>query len=289
MEAGTGAHVLKARREEEDEEQEGVGVEAPSPYPNVLQHREWKRQHERSALHSVKSSDIAHLVLPDPDTPMNIVGLPPVSSAGTEGSSSQECSGVAGHTSNNPLNSDALSPEEREKLIRMVIERGEMSERAEKRKRQAAEVIVDSGVPVAQPQGQSALDIYHAACDGDAKAILDNLEQGADINGLGQPNPSQYSGAQFEKRWTFYAPPLVFAAAFGRERAVAALIQWGADVSCKSSTGLVARDYAAKRGYYRIVEMLDEAAQHRAAAAPQLILIRKDRGEKRPDDADGQA
>lgn len=272
MEQGTSANYQPGNNVVGAEEQ----GEAASPYPNILQHRELHPRYKRRAIQSVKSSDIAHLVLPDPDTPMNIVGLPPVTSAGTESSASKQNTSTG-------LNSDALNAEEREKLVKIVVERAEMAEFSEKRKRQASEVIEASGVPIAHPYGSSYIDIFHAACDGDPKVIRWNLDHGADINALGQPNPTQYDGVQFEKRWTFYGPPIVFAAAFGRERAVRALIAWGANVHQKSSTGLEAKDYAMKRGYKAIVEMIEEAERRAAAAAPKLVLVRKDRGETIPE------
>lgn len=102
-------------------------------------------------------------------------------------------------------------------------------------------------------------DIFHAACDGDAELLHAYVMAGVDINAVGQPHPQRYEGAQFEQRWTFTATPLIFAAAFGRDRAVRALLQWGANVNSQSSTGLTARDYAEARGYVAIVDCLVQA------------------------------
>lgn len=98
--------------------------------------------------------------------------------------------------------------------------------------------------------------LFTAACDGDVNALRCALDQGADINACGQPDPRQYHGTTMTRRWDFSAPPLVFAAAFGRVRAVRALLQWGADPARRSSTQCSARDYAKARGYSEIVEML---------------------------------
>ncbi|CCW69538.1 unnamed protein product [Phytomonas sp. Hart1] len=103
------------------------------------------------------------------------------------------------------------------------------------------------------------LDIFHAACDGDCKMIELNLHAGININAIGQPNPTAYDGVQFEKRWTYYATPLIFAAAFGRENAVSYLLKQGADVRILSSTCLTAKEIAAHRGYEAVVGMLEGA------------------------------
>lgn len=242
---------------------------APGPYPLILQHRELDAGKIKSSMYAVRHSDISRLVIPDPDIPMTIIGLPSIPSAESGGGGG---GGVL--TSGAPLNSDALNPEEREKLCRLVVERGEMAEASEKRRRQAKEVIQESGVPLAFiPPG--GIDIFHAACDGDARMIQENVRLGVDINALGQPHPECYDGVQFEKRWFFYGPPIAFAAAFGRERAVKALIEWGADVHQRSSTGLTAKEYAMKRGYGTIVALIEEAEARERAAAPKLRLVRE--------------
>jgi hypothetical protein len=106
------------------------------------------------------------------------------------------------------------------------------------------------------------IDVYHAACDGDVGALTAWVARvppallSVRINAVGQPDPRKYNGVQLQQRWLFRAPPLVYAAAFGREDAVAFLLAHGADVNVKSSTGLRAVDYAAMRGYTTIAAML---------------------------------
>ncbi|CCW62204.1 unnamed protein product [Phytomonas sp. EM1] len=105
------------------------------------------------------------------------------------------------------------------------------------------------------------LDIFHAACDGDCKMIELNLQAGVNVNIMGQPNPTAYNGVQFEKRWTYFATPLIFAAAFGREEAVLCLLKHGADMRILSSTCLTAKDIAVQRGYQAIVNILEESGR----------------------------
>lgn len=362
---------------------------ALSPYFAVLQHRERKATRRHAALEAVAHSDISHLVLPDPDNPMTIVGLPPLPrggepptptapplAAGGRGWNGGGRGGAGGHSpstsssmlpapplppttspapvfasqypqDSHPVNSDALNAAERKLLTKIVVDRALMAAAAENRRYQATQVILrSSGGKLAEPYGPPllppglgegnaatgnsttsynsslrphesglgdrastasstavtgpaigadvgsvsspavpaasasapvnyALDIFHAACDGDAMMIAYNLHYGADINAVGQPNPLYYDGKPLEKRWSFYAPPLVFAAAFGRERAVRALLAWGADVHGKSSTGLEAKDYAVKRGYTTILSMLEEEERKAEARKPKIVLIRK--------------
>lgn len=380
-----------------------------NPFFNVLQHRERKAALRHAALEAVTHSDLSRLVLPDPDNPMAIVGLPPLpggmvdaSSSSTPGAAlANPLHGVTGGgrggaagfpistaaappppapffspqylQDSHPVNSDALNASEKKLLTKIVVDRAVMAAAAENRRQQATQVILGtSGGKLAQPYGPPvvpaalaegnscgggsgvggvsnssnnnarpghpgggdhftlsptvpsthflagdsssnhgatntmattmggissssstatsasvppplppaagvnyALDIFHAACDGDAMMLAYNIYYGADINGLGQPNPMYYDGKPLEKRWSFCAPPLVFAAAFGRERAVRALLAWGADVHGRSSTGLEAKDYAAKRGYSAIVSMLEAEERKAEAKKPKIILVRK--------------
>ncbi|EAN88557.1 putative ankyrin repeat protein [Trypanosoma cruzi] len=104
-------------------------------------------------------------------------------------------------------------------------------------------------------------NIFVAACDGDVPALRMFLGLGVDINEMGQPNP-QY-GPQFDRRTLFRAPPLCYAAGYGREKAVAALLEDGADALKTSSTGFKAVDYARHRGYTAIVQMLESAEERK--------------------------
>ncbi|KPA77518.1 hypothetical protein ABB37_06901 [Leptomonas pyrrhocoris] len=113
------------------------------------------------------------------------------------------------------------------------------------------------------PHGtENTIDVFHAACDGDVAALaawvsgVPPASLPARVNVVGQPDPATYNGVQFQQRWLFRASPLIFAAAFGREEAVRFLLAHGADPGVKSSTGLRAVDYAAKRRYTNIVAML---------------------------------
>lgn len=117
--------------------------------------------------------------------------------------------------------------------------------------------------PARPPSAEGVVrDVYHAACDGDVDALAAWVARvpaallSSRVNAPGQPDPTTYNGVQFQQRWLFRAPPLVFAAAFGREDAVRFLLDHGADAQVKSSTGLRAIDYAEKRGYVNIVAML---------------------------------
>ncbi|KEG09454.1 ankyrin repeat protein [Trypanosoma grayi] len=109
-------------------------------------------------------------------------------------------------------------------------------------------------------------DIFLAACDGDVPAMRMFLKIGVDINSMGQPNP-QY-GPTFDRRTLFLAPPLCYAAGYGREKAVAALLEDGADPLKTSSTGFKAWDYARHRGYTAIMEMLEVAEQQKRKQDP---------------------
>ncbi|KAH9586365.1 hypothetical protein LSM04_008077 [Trypanosoma melophagium] len=100
-------------------------------------------------------------------------------------------------------------------------------------------------------------NIFLAACDGDVPAIRMFLSAGVNINSMGQPDPAY--GPSFDRRTLFSATPLCFAAGYGREKAVAALLEDGADVLKASSTGLKPVDYARHRSYTAIVEMLEAA------------------------------
>lgn len=340
-----------------------------SPFLSILQHRERNALRRQAALEAVATSDLSRLVLPDPDTPMAVVGLPPLPAvADAPPSATRDPDGVGplapssaavayrpspfpqdGHH----VNSDALNSSEKKQLVKIVVDRALMAAAAENRRYQARQVILaSSGGKLAQPYGPPllptlggggggegekggasnthggdhgphrqrvrsagdatenrqrgshkggdesstcassppsssaapstafapsvnyALDIFHAACDGDAQMIAYNLYYGADINAVGQPNPMYYDGKPLDKRWSFYAPPLVFATAFGRERAVRALLSWGADVHGRSSTGLEAMDYAVKRGYSTIVSILEEEVRNAEAKKPKIVLIR---------------
>lgn len=340
-----------------------------SPFLSSLQHRERNALRRQAALEAVATSDLSRLVLPDPDTPMTIVGLPPLpsgadappsASRGSDGVGQQHFPSSAAIASPSPaalaslpspfpqdahhVNSDALNSSEKKQLVKIVVDRALMAAAAENRRNQARQVILaSSGGKLAEPYGPPllpmvgaggttrasgglhgdqrprncsageeaessrhgtlkggedtsigpstphssaspssgvapslhyALDIFHAACDGDAQMIAYNLYYGADVNAVGQPNPMYYDGKPLDKRWSFYAPPLVFAAAFGRERAVRALLSWGADVHGRSSTGLEAMDYAVKRGYSAIVSMLEEEVRKAEAKKPKIVLIR---------------
>lgn len=132
----------------------------------------------------------------------------------------------------------------------------------------ALEVVYDANgtapYPAASPDPdvqRHRLDLWHAACDGDVEVLLQYIQADTDLNAVGQPDPSQYRGAQFEKKWHFRAAPLVFAAAFGRELAVKALLEAGADPAVPSSTGARAVDYARRRGYGTIASMLEQYGQ----------------------------
>ncbi|RNF22804.1 ankyrin repeat protein [Trypanosoma conorhini] len=109
-------------------------------------------------------------------------------------------------------------------------------------------------------------NIFLAACDGDVPALRMFLATGVDINSMGQPKP-QY-GPQFDRRTLFRAPPLCYAAGYGREKAVAALLEDGADALKTSSTGFKAVDYARHRGYAAIVEMLEAAEKRQHPGEP---------------------
>ncbi|KAK7198913.1 Ankyrin repeats (3 copies)/Ankyrin repeat/Ankyrin repeats (many copies) [Novymonas esmeraldas] len=108
--------------------------------------------------------------------------------------------------------------------------------------------------------GDGGIDIFHAACDGDVAALQVCVRSGANVNAVGQPDPARYNGVQLQQRWLFRAPPLIFAAAFGREEAVQFLMAHGADPTLSSTTGLRAVDYAVRRRYDAIVRLLENSA-----------------------------
>lgn len=148
--------------------------------------------------------------------------------------------------------------------VKLLEDRARMRATAQKRRTLATEVVSSSGVPLPRvptpvKKGEPPLDIFHAAVDGDARMVDINIAAGVDVDAVGQPHPQRYDGVQFEKRWTFAGPPLVFAAAFGRERCVRCLLQRGADPFVASSTGWTAKQYAWERNYVAIFEMLKEA------------------------------
>ncbi|GET86287.1 hypothetical protein, conserved [Leishmania tarentolae] len=152
--------------------------------------------------------------------------------------------------------SDApLSEEEARRLQRRVDAQAAADAIAAQFRDRACEVVTSVPGEKCRSEG-SAIDIFHAACDGDVTALGECLRNTSNINALGQPDPARYNGVQFKQRWLFRAPPLVFAAAFGREEAVQFLLEHGADPYVASTTGLRAQDYAAQRGYSAIVLML---------------------------------
>lgn len=215
------------------------------PYPNRLQHRElvpglctaveqteWERLHRpASASASASTSAVSELSHP-------------------------QCQAVT--------EADRAALQAAEQKAEAVAQ---MTADVAARTQRALEVMESSGIPVArvdEERGEHMRDVFHAACDGDVAMLEASLRPPtgnatADINAIGQPNPKYYKGTQFEKRWLFAAPPLVFAAAFNRERAVAALVAWGADVHATATTGLTAKQYAQQRGYAEVVRILEAA------------------------------
>lgn len=150
---------------------------------------------------------------------------------------------------------DLFSEEEAERLRHRAADQAAANATAAQFRKRAGDVVATVRGDVSA--GGDGLDIFHAACDGDVGALEACVQGGVDVNGVGQPDPARYgSGVQFQQRWLFCAPPLVFAAAFGREDAVRCLLEYGADPRVPSSTGLRAQDYAARRGYGVIVELL---------------------------------
>ncbi|KAG5510540.1 hypothetical protein JKF63_06837 [Porcisia hertigi] len=152
-----------------------------------------------------------------------------------------------------------LSEEEAERLQRRIENQAAANLIATRFRERACEVIASVQGEQCHNEG-SAIDIFHAACDGDVAAIDACLQGGANINALGQPDPARYNGVQFQQRWLFRAPPIVLASAFGREEAVRFLLEHGADPHVASSTGLCAMDYAVHRGYTAIAYMLERSA-----------------------------
>ncbi|KAG5485471.1 hypothetical protein LSCM1_07555 [Leishmania martiniquensis] len=148
-----------------------------------------------------------------------------------------------------------LSEEEAKRLQRRIDDQADANATAAQFRDRACEVVASVQDDDRQ-EGNCAIDIFHAACDGDVVALDACLQSAVSINGIGQPDPARYNGVQLKQRWLFRAPPLVFAAAFGREEAVRFLLAHGADPQVASTTGLRARDYAAQRGYDCIAQML---------------------------------
>ncbi|AYU76480.1 conserved hypothetical protein [Leishmania infantum JPCM5] len=156
-------------------------------------------------------------------------------------------------------NDALLSEEEAGRLQRRVDNQAAADATAAQFRDRACKVV--ASVPDEQYRSEGgAIDIFHAACDGDVAALDACLRSASNIDALGQPDPARYNGFQFKQRWLFRAPPLVFAAAFGREEAVRFLLEHGANPHVASTTGLRAQDYAAQRGYSAIVLMLTSGA-----------------------------
>ncbi|EAN80186.1 ankyrin repeat protein, putative [Trypanosoma equiperdum] len=131
----------------------------------------------------------------------------------------------------------------------------------------AADGAVTSSYAVNAPCGTK--DIYLAACDGDTVALDMFLRMGVDINSIGRP--TQRYGTTFDRCSHFCATPLCFAAAYGREKAVAFLLEKGADAFRTSSTGIRPWEYARHRRYRIIMDMLQTAEEkQRANAKPTL-------------------
>ncbi|KAG5484573.1 hypothetical protein CUR178_07164 [Leishmania enriettii] len=193
----------------------------PSPYPNVLQSRQTTAEQRQIAAAAV----LAY-----------------------RGTLEQE----------NALlveNGALLSEDEAKRLQRRVDDQAAANAAAAQLRDRACEVVSSVQDDERREEG-CTIDIFHAACDGDVAALDACVRSGVSINAIGQPDPARYNGVQFKQRWLFRAPPLVFAAAFGREEAVRFLLAHGADSHATSTTGLRARDYAVGRGYDAIVRML---------------------------------
>lgn len=108
-------------------------------------------------------------------------------------------------------------------------------------------------------------DIFQAAVEGDVEAIKANLALGVDVNVMGQP--SAIWGPRFEKSGHFAGTALHYATSYGREEAVAFLLEKGARVDVRSASGHTAKDYARRRGYLNILAMLDHSILRQAANA----------------------
>ncbi|AIN95953.1 hypothetical protein LPMP_090370 [Leishmania panamensis] len=198
---------------------------APSPYPNALQSRQTTAEQRQIAAAAVRAYRATlsqeNVLLQEKDA--------------------------------------LLSKEEAERLQRRVDDQAAADATATQFRNRACDVF--ASVQGGQCRDEdSAIDIFHAACDGDVVALDSCIRGAADINAIGQPDPARYNGIQFKQRWLFRAPPLVFAAAFGREEAVRFLLAHGADPDVASTTGLRARDYAARRGYGSIVQLVASGA-----------------------------
>lgn len=102
---------------------------------------------------------------------------------------------------------------------------------------------------------QCVKDIFQAAIEGDVACIEANLELGVDINKMGQPN--SIWGSRFEKSGLFYATPLHYACSYNREVAVRYLLLRGARVDIRSASGLTCKEYARRRQYTSILQLLE--------------------------------
>lgn len=214
-----------------------AGASSPSssralPYPNVLQARHTSEEHRSTAADAVMRYQ-ANLA-----------------------------NEQARHTQDDVV----LSEEETARLQKRVNMQTTANASAAQMRQRAADVVTSvEGSDDADATGQEvgAIGVYHAACDGDVGALAGWIARvqppsslPARINAPGQPDPATYNGVQFQQRWLFQAPPLIFAAAFGREDAVRFLLDNGADPQVRSSTGLRAVDYAEQRGYAAIASLL---------------------------------
>lgn len=115
-----------------------------------------------------------------------------------------------------------------------------------------AKVRDDNGV------ARCVKDIFQAAIEGDLECIRANLDLGVDINRMGQPG--QCWGPRFDKSGLFYATPLHYACSYNREHAVRLLLQRGARTDIRSASGLTCKEYARRRKYISVVQLLDRGA-----------------------------
>ena len=69
--------------------------------------------------------------------------------------------------------------------------------------------------------------------------------------------PSGVWGPRFLKSSLFKAPPLHFAVSYNRTEAVRCLLAHGADPECRSNTGFTAMQYAQKRQYTHLMELME--------------------------------
>jgi len=102
-------------------------------------------------------------------------------------------------------------------------------------------------------------DIFQAAIEGDVECIEANLKLGVDINSRGAP--AKPWGPRFDKASLYYATPLHYACAYGRESAVYFLLNRGARTMIRSASGMTCKEYARRRNYISILVMLDEASK----------------------------